>query len=1043
MQGDFVEASYAPQTFVEVLVESGCAADARQFLSSLGAQARFVDDKLGYFLVTLPGERILSVLDMPGLTGAYAEHRPPFAWDLDSFIVRDEAFISPSDRKPAAVPAIEIPYPQVGRTLPPNQPYFTAAEAGLVALWKDHPRADGRGVKVAVLDLGLDLLHPALKVAKDLEGRDVPKVVDILAASPPEESSGWVKFGEPLRARNGDFVSAGRVWKLPGDGVYSFGVFSRSFDLGSKNPTDSNGHRVSTLSLSVGVLWDEQRNRIWVDTDGDGDFRNQRALGDYATTHDIDWFGKQQGEDDNRIPFGVKIDRARRAAYLSIAIGMHGGYIAGSLAANRRTGGLYDGAAPNVQLIDVPYPPFMPALLGAFARADVDLINWSGGYALPVPFPGLPVWYNALVDFGRIIGERAIAVYDKPIVCVCGLAGGISVGIYDSPESLRRNQQRPPPYSESVDGWIWFTEDGMQNAVAAPAGSLNTQSRYIPKKIGQNGAGHAVDGREVYDAPAGYSLDETASATIPIVSGVLADLISAAKREHIRYNARRLQQAVFAGARWLPGFAGEEQDYGVLNAQGAWRQLVSMAQADDPHNNQLTSFTVARMENGHPVPINGFHADMPQGGGEIRADLWITRHGGYARARAYTLNVRGNEEGIYEIVEPNLALTREEPVRVPLKVHLLPGRHLSFLELKDTQAGIAMQVIPLDVRVLQAPAVIAPWTWAYRQTLLPGHAFRFLYVRPDNSTQALRYTLRIPEGCDVLGWPHDHRPDIPHVGGPAVDAAHHVGPMRTIQQVSLNDEPEPETEAIGLRIGQGADRPDIPVEAQLRVEGFAVELAKLDGEHLRVSNRQAPIQGRVEFYRASLSSMTLQGGDSHDTAELTRTLPAGLSQWRILVSPPSTNAAADAYLINCTHTAGTPCRLVEQKSISAPCARFVINDPQGGDWKLLVREPIASGVTGEYRVREAQLIPAEEQSDLEASHASGARWQVKIPAATDNKALYAAYQISGKPYLVFGEDGKEQHMPGNVWEQKLETTVYRPKQSDLRIAMTPLAADAP
>jgi hypothetical protein len=127
---------------------------------------------------------------------------------------------------------------------------------------------------------------------------------------------------------------------VPRDGTYRFGIYSNEFHLGYfRSWEKKQDPHLKKVSLSVGVLWDQGRNRLWVDTDRDGDFRNQRALGDYAETHDINWFGRKEGHEDNRIPFGVKIDPARKAAYLSIALGGHGAVVAGPLAANRRTGG--------------------------------------------------------------------------------------------------------------------------------------------------------------------------------------------------------------------------------------------------------------------------------------------------------------------------------------------------------------------------------------------------------------------------------------------------------------------------------------------------------------------------------------------------------------------------------------------------------------------------------------------------------------------------------------------------------------------------------
>jgi hypothetical protein len=81
-------------------------------------------------------------------------------------------------------------YPRVATTVPEAGPYFAADEIGLTELRKQHPEADGRGVRVAVPDGGFDLLHPALQQAKDATGQTVPKIADLGTLTVQDEDSG-------------------------------------------------------------------------------------------------------------------------------------------------------------------------------------------------------------------------------------------------------------------------------------------------------------------------------------------------------------------------------------------------------------------------------------------------------------------------------------------------------------------------------------------------------------------------------------------------------------------------------------------------------------------------------------------------------------------------------------------------------------------------------------------------------------------------------------------------------------------------------------
>jgi hypothetical protein len=1043
--GEFITASFSgrPKIAVQLLSEAGRGRAMLTALRDLGAEVQFADEKVGYALVLLPKDKLLDVLDLPGVADANA------IADDRGWMYRfspERSYVPPAKRKPRPVATISLPVPRVGTSLPKDGPYFAAAEAGLLELWKRHPKADGRGVRVAVVDEGLDLLHPSVRLARDADGHTVPKVADVMTFSDPAKSPNWVSFSELVHATNARFTAAGRTWAVPRDGVYRFGIYSNEFYLGLfRSWEKKQDSHLKKVSMSVGVLWDERANRVWVDTDGDGDFRNQRALGDYSETHDVDWFGRKEGADDNRIPFGVKIDRARKAAYLSIATGGHGAFVAGPLAANRRTGGLFDGAAPNAQLIDVVAKPYFPALLSAFARPDVDVVNVSGGIARPSE--------DGEDDFNLHLVTRALEVYKKPFAACCGAPNSFNVMDYAGPELLRRNRQTSPPYVEYINGDVFFSPDGIVNTIAAPSAQLGTESRYLPYMFLSEDGKRYDEGRLQAFAPPGYSIGCNPSPTIPVVSGVVADLISAARQRHVRYDGPRLTQAVLTGARWIKDIPSTTQGYGLVNAAGAWGQLSRMGAGDDSTNPVLTSFSASRMDKGQRRTVNGFHADVPRAGGTLAGELWLTRHGGYAGGREYRLSVRG-DEGTYAVVDEKVTFVRDRPERVRFTARLTPGLHVGFLRLKDAKTGVVMQEVPLSVRVPETPRMLAPFVEHYRQTI-PPRRLQYLFVRFDADTQAARYVMRIPYvGMRDLfcGLPENPRINNVAPSGKPVDKAHHVGPMQNIEMVGANKRAETKEVWWSNRGSSEYENPsdppapDVPIQAELRVEKFAVSFDKPERGKLAVTNRQADIRGRAVFYDAKLSSTEAAGAGRHALATLERVLPAKLSQWRVSVAHYATGAGGvDVFLLDCTGKSDGS--VAEARHVTGSGATLVVDQPKEGKWRIVLRARDAVSRPLAYRVREARLTPSAAAAaspgsrDKEANHASGARWRVDVPTKAGD-AQYVAFVMAGKSFRILDDDGNEPKQY-HFMEKAIGVPVYDASSADMRIALTPLTAGAP
>jgi hypothetical protein len=1006
-RNQFVAGSLAtqPQASAQFLSEPGCGQAMLDELKTLGATIDYADEKSGYALVTVGRDKLLATLDLAGIAYAYASAIYP----------NPDAPIPQSERKAEPVPEIQIPYPRVAKILPPDGPFYDAAAIGLPELWKQHPDADGRGVVVAVPDEGFDLLHPALQDARDASGKIVAKIADLGSLTSPSEDAGWVEMNRAVEAKNGRFEAAGRAWQAPGDKEYRFGIYKATLTLGP----GSNPH-VKKLDLAVGVLWDEAAGKVWVDTNGDGSFADERALDDYGQTHGIAWFGAKTGDDDNRIPFGVKIYSGRKAIYLRVGE-QHGALVGGPLAANTWTGGLFDGAAPSAQLVDesLARSTLISAMVKMATRPDVDVINRSGGIGR-IGYTGMRA---GMEDFALHVVEREIAVYQKPFVAYSAAPGTIHVQDFSPAETLKRNRQLPPPYKDTMNSFVWDGPSGLVNTVLAVSTNLETESRYEPLDLPMPDGKKQAFSETYFDPPApdGYVIGANPSPTIPVVTGVMADLISEARREHVRYDAVRLNNAIFTGARLQEGFPVSQQGYGLVNAAASWDQLAKMAKADDPANPELTFFTVERRENGKTHVVQGFHAEVARTGDKVEGEIWITRHGGYAGGRKYALSLRGDDKS-FELLDHAMTLDRDKPARVRFRASGAAGWNIALLELEDVVADVVMEDVPLSVKAPDVPNEIALGVDQLVSDIPPLRSEnRFIEVEPE--IQAVRWQIRAPYvGPDsILDAPGIRSKDVVPPGEP-VDAAHHVGPMETLESLMPNDSPGIQSifwENRGrpeYRTPYDPPAPDVPIHTELTMTKFAVAI-KREGDKLDLKNELADIDGRAELYDAALKAEKLSTSGPHAMGAVDVTVPANLAEWRLRLTPDEqAEGTSDVYLMNCTGKDG--CSVATTEEISPDAKALVIEKPAAGAWKIVVRNRDQVSQGPSYTIEEAQLTPAATSIEAaDSEHASGATWTVPLPQKQSD-AQYAAFHIAGTP-------GIENEKNGVI------------------IGMTPLEADAP
>jgi hypothetical protein len=312
-----------------------------------------------------------------------------------------------------------------------------------------------------------------------------------------------------------------------------------------------------------------------------------------------------------------------------------------------------------------------------------------------------------------------------------------------------------------------------------------------------------------------------------------------------------------------------------------------------------------------------------------------------------------------------------------------------------------MEDVPLSVRAPDIATPVGPGIERYEAEIPPLRS-QLEYVQVGDEVQAARYEVKIPYTSSLVSFPGGRSEVHTTPPGEPVDVAHHVGPMQTFESLMANGEPgtqqvfwenrgRPEyaTEYDG-------PAPDVPIHAQLTLTKYAVSIDKGDNDSLKIDNRLADIEGRIEVYDAAILNSQLVTRGLHASGESEINLPSDLDQWRMRVTPKSDlKDRADIYLLNCTGKNG--CYVAAQKEATTPAQTFVIDKPAAGLWKVLIRSRKAASSPGAFSIIEARLSRSQSSSaSVDGKHVSGDVWTVPLPKKQSD-AQYAAFRIAGSP----------------------------------------------
>ncbi|MGW7382636.1 S8 family serine peptidase [Streptomyces sp. NPDC054794] len=703
-------------------------------------------DKLGYVRATVPTGRADAAI------AAAAKLSSVHAIDLRQEIQLDDPAPSADTAKGAQSTATSTSYPAPNKNTPAENPYNPSFETGAVDFVQDHPKADGRGITIGILDSGVDLGHPALQ--KTTTGER--KIVDWVTATDPIVDSDQTWRPMVTSVSGPSFTYGGKTWTAPA-GSYQISTFKESYTAGGDAAGDAN--RDGDTTDSWGVLYDAAAGTVTVDLNNNNDFSDDTPMKPYKDGYQIGYFGTDNPATDvvERQPFVVQIRKdvpmdpfggswvGKKADFVNIGVieSEHGTHVAGITSANGLFGGKMNGAAPGAKIVSsractwtggCTNVALTEGMIDLVANRGVDIVNMSIG--------GLP----ALNDGNNARAEmytRLIDTYGVQLVISAGNSGPgantigdpgladkvISVGAGISKQTWASN------YGSLVEkkyALLPFSsrgpreDGGFTPTLVAPGASINTTQTWLP------GSPVAEAG---YKLPAGYSMLQGTSMASPQAAGASALLLSAAKQKGIELTPAELRTALTSTADHIKGAQAYEEGAGRINIVDAWESIKDDATA---HDYTVKAPVDTAIDFALKTP--GFGTGLYDREGGLKAgqkktyDVTITRTSGPDRALWHELNFENNAGDTFRIVGDDMVrLPLNQPVTV--KVQAAPrsaGLKSAILEVDDPRTE------GIDKQILTTVVVSAPVNYTYSAS---GSVQR-------NSTTS--YFVNVPAGAKSL-----------------------------------------------------------------------------------------------------------------------------------------------------------------------------------------------------------------------------------------------------------------------------------------------------
>lgn len=490
-------------------------------------------------------------------------------------------------------------------------------DLGVQAFLESLPEFDGRGIRVAILDTGIDPGHPLLQTTSTGHR----KVVDWYDAT----SDGYLTTATVSRADesgsliglSGRRLQLGR-WNLPGR-EFHLGRIDRAFlpeELGDRveeqrraawikakrsyeerqlrNDHAAREEGVSREeSVKVGgeggsdesgpyekfedagpvydvlVFQDESAEwRVLIDSDEDGDMDEETALFEFWVSGDWATLG-----DETLMNYAVDVHDGGTAIQLFFDTNGHGTHVAGIVGAYGGLNERLNGIAPGVELVAIKIGDgkYSGATSGFAMAKALDYAVSSGCHVANISFGGPSFFADGREPDAWVIDE---ATRRGLLVVTSAGNNGPALTTVGAPGTSQ--------YAIAVAAAIWPQTQQVNYGSLQPSNPvLFDFSSRGPLPTGALGVDFAAPGAAVSALPSwlitpAENFNGTSMAA-PQMAGCAALLRCAARMTGVAHTPSRIYRAMRMSAKPLPNHSWVEQGHGVVRMLPAWRSLQSLA----------------------------------------------------------------------------------------------------------------------------------------------------------------------------------------------------------------------------------------------------------------------------------------------------------------------------------------------------------------------------------------------------------------------------------------------------------------------------------
>ena len=558
-----------------------------KLVNQLSGTIQYQDNELDYLRVLMPidsvqiivGNKDIHSIDLSIHNRSRAFGRAFLPADLPTSKTLREQNVK-QDRKSIWPPKLSE-YPITNR-------YSPVKDIRAEKFLQSYPTYDGRGIKIAMIDMNTDPLLPELQYAKSIDGKDIHKIFAYGSAidARVDDDGRWLKMNETVESLSRKFVYKEKEYVAPKNGLFriaqlnEFAVDSLAL-YGSSIEKDLNrdGNPKGSSRLFT-VIWDKKSNNVWVDTDQDLDFSDEKRLTDFDTRQEFGVFGKDDPNTDVResIAFAVQIIKDQNLVALNMGKERHATLVVGAALGSKGVNGRFDGVAPGAQLVNIAEGG------SAYGQIESPIISVKKYGADVVYFEhSSNITRNYLLRDGRLVATviygRLIKKYNPIILSPTHnypILGGIDdfvlaegvIGVngHESKDNFFTNHGVRVEYDDNLlitGGYGPMGDGSFKPDIISPSNYVSTALGFLE--------GRAIPG--LFQLPPGYTIAGGTSTATPTAAGAVALLLSAAKQSKIKYDPLTIKNAVTKGARWVPNIAAHKQGNGVINVSASWEIL--------------------------------------------------------------------------------------------------------------------------------------------------------------------------------------------------------------------------------------------------------------------------------------------------------------------------------------------------------------------------------------------------------------------------------------------------------------------------------------